>query len=542
MKRKKGIPLVMLLLTALAFQLAPVLALREGNAPDDGEKGQRYLFVSIIGSDEEGDGTASSPWATPGHAASQARPGDTIFLGEGTYDVAAPIELPPYVSLEGAGESAILTSSVLTEERGGQYALLRLVSPVDGGGAKTDGNQHVSHIRFDGAGRATQAIEIQNRNNVAIHDCVIVDFVHVGVGWRATDTGDRTPPEEFVTGGRFYNNYMKDNSFYGPDAWGAVYGRGALFCCGLQDFEIYGNTIIEDCRTGNDGKRGVPIKFWYYTGWMLGCAIHDNVIQRLGSPTCSTDETGWAFAVESSYHAGMNIYGNDFIGAVDLNDGRCGTYGGVAYEYAAWIHDNRFTPDPIPKQACGDAAYEETAIILEWRTERTLIERNQITGYNQALYFNLREGVYDFTFRDNICTELGGDGGSMFRMDGIGSDLQVVNFSVTDNLLEGSPERLNGFGMIISQEMGPWTGRNISITGNAVGYAAWNWLVIDDYTAIENLTVQDNIFFQTGGEYRLRSGSDVTGSVYAGNEEADAERWSMLREEFLMRSRFAIRK
>lgn len=30
--------------------------------------------------------------------------------------------------------------------------------------------------------------------------------------------GDSLPPEEYVTGGRFYNNYMKDKSFYGPDA------------------------------------------------------------------------------------------------------------------------------------------------------------------------------------------------------------------------------------------------------------------------------------------------------------------------------------
>ncbi len=522
--------MLLVLMLALAFRTVPA-AVGEGGAPDYGEDGQSFLYVSVSGSDESGDGTQASPWKTPGRAATSAKPGDTIRLGPGTYDIESPIELPPHVSLEGAGESTVLTSSVLTEEMAGQNAILLLVSELGEGGAKTDAGQHVSHIRFDGAGRATQAIEIRNRCNVAVHDCVIVDFVHVGVGWRATDLDDGAPPAAFVTGGRFCNNYMKNNSFYGADAWGSIYGRGALFCGGLQDFVISGNTIIEDCRTGISGMRGVPIKFWYYTGWMTGCRICGNVIERLGSPTYSSDEAGWAFAIESMHHAGMEIYDNDFVGAIDLNDGHCGTYGGTAYDYAAWIHDNRFAPDPEPKQAYGNAVYEETAIVLEWRTERTLIERNRISGYNQALYFNLREGVYDFTFRGNTCVDLGGDGGSMFRMDGIGSDMQVRNFSVTDNLFEGSPSAMSGFGLIIGQEMGSWSGQDISITGNAVGYTSWNWLVMDDYTFIDNLEVRDNMLFQTGVEYLIRSEEKIGVCVLSDNEEADGERWRVRREK-----------
>ncbi len=525
--------LVAILLFSLVFQIPSAIADSENAVSDYGENGQRYLFVSPSGCDEAGDGTAASPWRTIDHAVAGANPGDTIRLYAGTYEIDSPVELPPGVSLEGAGESTVLTSSTLTEEMGGRYAILRLVSPVEEGGEKTDGSQHVSHLRFDGAGIATQAIEVQNRCNVAIHDCVITDFVHIGVGWRATDLGDGTPPEKYVTGGRFYNNLMKDNSFYGPDAWGSVYGRGALFCGGLQDFEICGNTIIEDCRTGRDGVRGVPVKFWYYTGWILDCSIHDNVIWRLGSPTYSTDEVSWAFAIESAYHAGMEIHHNDFIGAVDLNYGLCGRYGGVDYAFATWMHDNRFSPDPTPKEAHGNAAYEETAVILEARTERTLIERNHIRGYNQALYFNVRESVRDFTFRNNLCEELGGDGGSMFRMDGHGSEMQVEHFSVIDNLFEGSPSAMSGFGIIVSQEMGSWYGKDIRIVGNAVGYAAWNWLVLDDYLSIDGLTVQDNLRFNAGGEYQIRSESDVSDYLFSGNEEVDKVRWNIRREEAL---------
>jgi hypothetical protein len=536
MRSKHAVILTFILVLSLVFNLVPAAA-SESAATDYGDDPKRILFVSVTGSDETGDGTQASPWRTPNHAAANAAPGDTISVGEGTYDMASPIELPPRVSLEGAGDKTVLTSSTLTEEIGGLNAILRLVSDLGSGGAKTEGCQHVSNIMFDGAGKATQAIEVQNRNDVSIHDCTIVNFVHVGVGWRATDLGDGTPPEEYVTGGRFCNNYMKDNSFYGSDAWGSVYGRGALFCGGLKDFEICGNTIIEDCRTGIEGVRGVPVKFWYYTGWMLGCKIHDNVIQRLGSPTFSSDEVSWAFALESAYHSGMEIYNNEFIGAVDLNDGLCGVFDGTEYAYATWIHDNRFSPDPTPKEAHGGAVFEETAIILEHRTERTLIERNSISGYNQALYFNLREGLYDFTFRNNCCTDLGGEAGSMLRMDGHGSDMQVIDFTISDNLFEGDPSAMNGFGIIIGQEMGSWSGQNISVTGNAVGNTLWNWLVIDDYTSIEGLTVQDNTTFNVGGEHMLRSETDINGLTFSGNTEADEDLWEALKQTIIISAR-----
>ena len=214
----------------------------------------------------------------------------------------------------------------------------------------------------------------------------------------------------------------------------------------------------------------------------------------------------------------MEIFRNEFVGAVDLNVGLCGVYGGVEYEYAAWIHGNRFTPDPTPKEAHGGAKYEETAVILEWRTERTLIEDNSITGYNQALYFNLREGVFDFTFRRNRCVGLGGNAGSMFRVDGIGEGLRVENFTVADNVFEGDPSALSGFGIIISQEMAPWTGRNIAVCGNTVANTLFGWLVIDDYTFIDGLTVRDNTWSNAGGEYLLRSADDVGGYVFSGNE------------------------
>ena len=126
--------------------------------------------------------------------------------------------------------------------------------------------------------------------------------------------------------------------------------------------------------------------------------------------------------------------------------------------------------------------------------------------------------LFDFTFRRNRCVGLGGNAGSMFRVDGIGEGLRVENFTVADNVFEGDPSALSGFGIIISQEMAPWTGRNIAVCGNTVANTLFGWLVIDDYTFIDGLTVRDNTWSNAGGEYLLRSADDVGGYVFSGNE------------------------
>ena len=77
---------------------------------------------------------------------------------------------------------------------------------------------------------------------------------------------------------------------------------------------------------------------------------------------------------------------------------------------------------------------------------------------------------------------------------------------------------------------------NISITENAVGNVLWNWLMIDDYTAIDGLTIRDNTWFNAG-EYRIRDLSDVSGYEFSGNTEADAESWSAVRKASAARAK-----
>lgn len=484
------------------------------------------FYVDVNGSDSSGNGSRKSPWATLSYAAEQVtQRGDIIHLGPGVHEIESRVFLIPGVSLEGEQPEgkdeespSILTSHSLTAEW--NSALINLASEPK---RNTDGNQYVAWLTFDGSlGRtkgnssASQAIEVANRNNVAVHHCTIRNFQWIGVGWRATDTqmvAMYNPqyagqPECYVTGGRFYNNKMENCAFYGASENdnGYPWGRGSLMCGGLKDFRIYNNTISEQCA--QDRLQGVPIKFWYYTGWMLGCRIHDNTIMRLGSTANSTDSAGWAFALESTYHSGLEISNNTIVGAIDLNNGYYDTFDGTKYDYATWIHDNRFVGDLNKK-----GGFEQFAIVLESETYKTIVERNRIENYAAAVYFNIRVDVSDFTFRYNLCSGLRGEGAASatgIRMDGsqtIDVDrngdgqndkvvIEVNDMRIYNNLFIA--ER-GGFGLILGQGIEPWNGRKILVANNIMYGFDYNWLTLDNFASLNQVLVENNIYTHCGG-------------------------------------------
>ncbi len=539
------------------------------NAATYGENNTNHLYVSTTGSDDTGDGSEENPFATLYAAMEAAVSGTTVHLAAGVYELDRVVNVPAGVSIEGAvscrncagtatSSMTVLTSHTLTREF--TDVLLRLVSELQNGYDKTNGHQHISKLFFDGDRTACSAVLIQNRNNVAMHDCCVIDFTRFGVGWRVEDYMDggsgepipNVPPHSWATGGRFFNNYMKDNSYYGPDDWGSSYGRGSLFCAGLKDFRIYNNTIIEDSRTAPPDShgariRGIPVKFWYFNGWMIGCKIHDNTIQKLGSTTGSNDGDGWAFAIESASHAGLEIYNNNLTGAIDLNASMDGTFGGTNYSYATWIHDNRFTADPRTKP--DGTNYEEWAIVLERITETTIIERNTVTGYNTFLYFNMRDSVTNTTVRYNVCTDMSAAGGTMIRLDGIDqagtrSPMLVDNLRIYNNVL--SPRAgCGGFPIFLGQEilnrsMNPaanlWRGQNITIANNIIPNAAYGTAVIVGKTAgsvrtlqrIDGLNIENNLIYpQSTGILQLTvAGDNSNGVTVADNILATAAEWS----------------
>lgn len=507
-----------------------------------GENNISFIYVSVYGDDSNGSGTLEAPYASVHQAASIAVPGDTIKVGAGVFVFTEPAYIPVGVSLEGEGEDTIFTSDSLTRtDIGGGIALVQLHSEEN---PKAYGNQHISHITFDGQQKAAWAIDIANRHNVSVHDCRIVNFCETGVGWHATDLSrlsiEDTNPDisavngTFVTGGRFYCNYLRDNTRF-ADGW----GRGSLFICGLSDFAIYDNIMIEDVRTSPTGTRGVPLKAWYYSGWMRNIRIHGNDIRRLGSASHSSDGSGWDFAIEiAAPYTGLEISYNHFTGSVDLNGGFT-AMDGIVYDFSAWIHHNTFTADPEPRYDNGiPFCNEEYAFTLERLTQKTIIEYNTVTGYDTVVYFNGREEISDITFRYNLCTELGGQGGSMFRLDGMTSPgfadhIAVKDLFICNNVFSSiNGDGASGFGIILGQEMGcSWSLENVEVSNNVVDgciYPYW-FAVENSPTSITGLRVESNIVHgESGMDVRA---FDITDFVCTDNLILNDTEWSAVFED-----------
>jgi hypothetical protein len=174
------------------------------------------LYISPSGSNVSGNGTESSPWQTLAFAVGKASFGDTIFFLPGTYVFSSTVDIPPGISLKGAGETSVITSLTLTNE---WTPILNLRS-----NSLVDGNQSISFLKFDGNNlKAAQAIWIAKRNNVEIHDCKIIDFKFIGIQWSgdggssgngANDPESAFPPSNHVTGSRFFNNVIHNNAIY----------------------------------------------------------------------------------------------------------------------------------------------------------------------------------------------------------------------------------------------------------------------------------------------------------------------------------------
>ncbi|MBN1671247.1 MAG: DUF1565 domain-containing protein [Kiritimatiellae bacterium] len=129
------------------------------------------LYVDPTGSDADTGTTRSNAWQTITYALKQAKPGDTISLNDGTYEV-EELAVPAGVSLTGTRRSA---QRVTLKAKPGQKRMLALMSAKN-----TDGHQTLSHLTLDGKS-ARLGIEVKNRNGVTITRCHIRNTTEHGV-------------------------------------------------------------------------------------------------------------------------------------------------------------------------------------------------------------------------------------------------------------------------------------------------------------------------------------------------------------------------
>ncbi|MEN1784458.1 MAG: Ig-like domain-containing protein [Bacteroidota bacterium] len=240
--------------------------------------------VSPSGSDVTGTGTASNPWKTIAHAASQvpANQGLTIYLSSGTFTETEPIELPTGVNVEGAGEGqTTINSSGVTLPAGvtgaeGDFrlwpdgSLFQLVStpytngtnygPPEEMAPAANGNQTLSGFTINGQGSLKAGIWVMSRNNVTAHHITIKNTKMNGAVFGKSDMWWYEPMPETAW---MQNTTIHDMTFIDC----AEGQKGCLRLAGLDGADIY-NIDIDD-RGGAYG-----IKFMY-VGHYKNLKIHD---------------------------------------------------------------------------------------------------------------------------------------------------------------------------------------------------------------------------------------------------------------------------
>ncbi len=411
-------------------------------------------YISPNGNDATGNGTAGNPWKTLFKATSTVNTtGDIIHVNAGTYTETQVCNLAAGVSIEGDGIASIIKSTIATDFS----PTLRLLSA-----SPTNGNQHISNLKFDGNNLAANwAIWIGGRNNVSVNNCTIVDWQERGVNFSNTDDmWTIVPPTTYRTGNTFYNNTVLNCAGFPNGNW----GRGCLSIGGQDGMLIHDNVIIQNQRAS--GNNGWPIKYTN-EGWLKGVKIYNNTLTK----NTFAANNDWPFAMELwNIAGGMEIYNNNIQGGLDLVFGTKTTY-----PWTYWIHDNNFTQPALP-------SFYQEAIELEKGCDGAIVENNSIIDYSIGMRMEVENfvesGPYNL-YADIFVRK------NLFRIGKAG-----------DNGNAGT-----GVGIYPNSNSATFDIRNINILNNTfegvLGGAPNRWVHINTGAAvgtITNFNVKNNIF------------------------------------------------
>jgi len=429
---------------------------------------QTTYYVAATGGDNRNQGTKASPWASLDYAVTAAASGDIIYLLEGTHNISTQVNIPVGISITGAGEASIISSTVTAQWK----STILLHSATEG----TNGNQSISYIKMDGNGTAWGAIQVNARSNVHIYHCTFVDFFSCGVIFNAS-TAYGGPPSVFATGNKFYNNVSNNCSDYPL----ADDGQGHIMFGGQDGIEIFNNRMTQTSRELK--RNGYLIKFYSY-GYSKAFKIYNNILNRaIGSQSYPY----YDFCIET-WHTlgGAEIFNNTMTGGIDVGGGI--TYNCLIrgdYDYGIWIHNNIIGPETY-------AGTETTGIYLECNTDGAIIERNYFRNHYNGIMVTPGSGQ---TCKNHIIRYNVFDGVRYYGLRFINGAKGgfAENISLYNNVFNAGSTSLIGIGLF---SVGTTTDLNVSN----------NIIVGFDYApmfangaagqTIDNLTIKNNILYQ----------------------------------------------
>ncbi len=439
------------------------------------------FYINPKGSDVYGNGSVSSPWQSLFKATSSVtKSGDIIHVATGVYKEFNQCSLAAGVSIEGEGTGSVITSN-LTED----WKEFLSVRSTEG----TDGNQHISNLKFDGQNLSTfWGIWVGGRSNVSIHDITMIDFRDRGIIFTGTNAITDGEPGVYAKNNSFYNNTVVNCAQYLDG-----YGRGCLNIGGQEEMLIYKNTIIQNSRPA--GHNGWPVKL-AAGGYIRGVKIYNNILTKnkyLGSFPGDND---WDFAIELwNISGGTEIHGNTIEGAIDLVNISRGKY-----DYGVWFHDNKILQPSLNK-------FFQSGLIFELSAEAVIVEHNTFDKISGAILFNAQENTHleNIVIRKNVFTDIGintgnGNYGSAININCgtlLGNNLHYTfhDFYILDNQINSAANNSPNYGI---QVTGLRNGNNIQIIGNKIANFRVAAIVANPASVIDSFLIRKNTFTNNG--------------------------------------------
>lgn len=492
-----------LVTTTLAPTTTPVVTttLALTTTEEYGGGGTTY-YVAETGNDTTGTGSIGSPWATIAHASTEVTTsGDVIYVVAGTITETVGTELAVGVSIEGAGNTSIIESTI-TDEYSYTISLLSTTE-------NTNGNQHISNVRFVGTGGtlAWAAVYVQARSNVSVHDCEFEDFFHNAVTFNGK-TAMYSPgaPTTYSQNNKFYNNIVDNCSNY----YTSNYDSGQLQVGGQEGMVIHDNTMTQNNRANHNGY----IIKYYNEQFGRDIKIYNNDLIK-ASPI--DDSMDWNFAIEMWFPTGgIEIYDNTIEGSVDC----LGTTQG-SYDYAVSVHDNIIGYSSLQTN---NTSGNNAAVFFDEGQELTYIYRNQMNNTGTPFQFYPDGGNYvsDIYIYDNIISGIGIAAGGGWNVlcawsvspGGEGNPV-IDNWNFINNTVYANPSYAqNG---LCLPDIG--TASNVTVRNNILQgffYNPINYELVAGET-LDTVSIENNIFYNNGTDSVDQQGNAGTNMTIQNN-------------------------
>jgi Secretion system C-terminal sorting domain len=436
-------------------------------------------YISTTGNDATGTGTLNNPWKTLYKATSTVNTvGDIIHVVAGVYTETQTCNLSVGVSIEGDGVTSVIKSSMdqsSTPEAAFDQPVVFAASAMG-----TNGNQHISYLKFDGGNINGWAIYIRGRSNFSIHHCTVIEYIDRGVIFDGRNDNSGLEPTTYARGNSFYDNTVNNCAIF------SGYGRGCLNIGGQEGMLIYNNTITQNSRPS--GQNGWPIKYWN-EGWTRGCKIYNNTITKI-----PYKNDGWDFCLEMFNNSGLEIYSNTFQGSLDFNYQKKGTY-----PYCIYIHDNVISqPAPNPNI--------ESGVIVEYSIDGLIVENNKFNNLtkNVVLYPRTGDSIKNVVVQKNLFTNINGASGSAYGgyESGTGESFQE-NITIQNNTFTATPTNAPNFAINLGTTASGYTVKNVQCKNNIIQGFVTNACRSGNLGVVSNSTFSHNNLYLNGDNTTL---------------------------------------